>query len=139
MITYVDTSALLKLLVDDEPGRVSVEQLWLASTAVVCCEIGYVEARAALAAAHRARRLTAAGLRDAKAVLDELWLQLDVVSITAALVRNAADLAEAAALCGYDAVHLAAALDVGVDSFASSDRKLCEAATTNGLHVANPS
>lgn len=139
MITYVDTSALLKLLVDDEPGRALVEQLWLSSTAVVCCEIGYVEARAALAAAHRSRRLTAAGARDAKAVLDELWAQLDVVLITTALARRAADLAEAAALRGYDAVHLAAALDVPADSFASSDHRLCRSATTHGLHVANPS
>lgn len=130
---------MLKLLVEDEPGRPIVEQLWLSSTAVVCCEIGYVEARAALAAAHRARRISAADLRNAKAGLDELWAQVDVVPITTALARRAADLAETTALRGYDAVHLAAALEVPVDSFASSDRKLCEAATTNGLHVANTS
>lgn len=138
MITYIDTSALLKLLVNDEPGRNGVEALWLASTAVVCCELGYVEARAALAAAHRARRVTAAGLRDARPVLDELWAQLDVVPVTTSLIRAAADLAEHASLRGYDAVHLAAALTVPVDSFASSDVRLCEAALANGLHITNP-
>lgn len=138
MITYIDTSALLKLLVNDEPGRNGVEALWLASTAVVCCELGYVEARAALAAAHRARRVTAAGLRDARPVLDELWAQLDVVAVTTSLIRAAADLAEQASLRGYDAVHLAAALTVPVDSFASSDVRLCEAALANGLHITNP-
>jgi predicted nucleic acid-binding protein len=138
LITYIDTSALLKLLVDDEPGRDGIEALWLASTAVVCCELGYVEARAALAAAHRARRVTAAGLRDARLVLDELWAQLDVVPITTSLIRAAADLAEQAPLRGDDAVHLAAALTVPVDAFASSDVRLCEAARANGLHVTNP-
>lgn len=32
LITYVDTSALVKLLVADEAGTTTVEQLWLAST-----------------------------------------------------------------------------------------------------------
>jgi predicted nucleic acid-binding protein len=138
VITYVDTSAFLKLLVEDEAGGATVEQLWLASTSVVCCEIGYVEARAAVAAAHRARRLTAAGLRDVKTMLDGLWRQLDLVPVTTDLVREAADLAEASALRGYDAVHLAAALAVPVDTFASSDARLCEAAASHGLNVSSP-
>lgn len=32
LITYVDTSALVKLLVADEAGTTTVEQLWLVST-----------------------------------------------------------------------------------------------------------
>ena len=138
MITYVDTSALVKLLVVDEAGTATVEQLWISSTAVTCCEIGYVEARATLGAAHRARRLTAAGLRVARSTLEVLWSQLDVVPVTTALVRQAADLAETAGLRGYDAIHLAAALLVQVDTFASSDAPLCEAAAAHGLNVSNP-
>ena len=53
MITYVDSSVLLKLLVDDEAGTDAAERLWLESTYVVCAEIGYAEARAALASTHR--------------------------------------------------------------------------------------
>jgi predicted nucleic acid-binding protein len=138
MITYFDTSALLELLVEDEAGGATVEQLGLASTSVLCCEIGYVEARAAVAAAHRARRLTAAGWRDVKMMLDGLWRQLDIVPVTTDLVREAADLAEASGLRGYDAVHLAAALIVPVDAFASSDARLCEAAARHGLNVSSP-
>ena len=138
MITYFDTSAFLKLLVEDEAGGRTVEQLWMSSAGIVCCEIGYVEARAAIAAANRARRLTAASLRDVRETLDGLWAQLDVVAVTSVLVRDAADLAEAAGLRGYDAVHLAAALAVPVDTFASSDVRLCEAAASHGLHVSNP-
>jgi predicted nucleic acid-binding protein len=137
MITYCDTSAFLELLVEDEAGRATVEQLWLASTSVVCCEIGYVEA-AAVAAARGARRLTAAGWRDVTMMLDGLWTQLDIVPVTTDLVREAADLAEASGLRGYDAVHLAAALAVPVDAYASSDARLCEAAASHGLNVSSP-
>lgn len=138
MITYVDTSALVKLFIDDEAGTATMEQLWLASTSVVCCEIGYVEARAALGAAVRARRMTTAGLRGARVELDGLWAQVDVVPVTTVVIRHAADLAETAGLRGYDAIHLAAALLVPVDTFASSDRRLCQAARRHGLHVSSP-
>jgi predicted nucleic acid-binding protein len=138
LITYVDTSALVKLLVDDEAGTATVEQLWLASTSVVCCEIGYVEARAALGAAVRARRMTTAGLRAARPVLDGLWAQVDVVPVTAVLIGQAADLAETVGLRGYDAIHLTAALLIPVDAFASSDHRLCQAASRHGLNVASP-
>jgi len=138
VITYIDTSAFLKLLLDDETGAETVEQLWTCSAAVVCCEIGYVEARAASAAAHRARRLTTAGLREVRNALESLWAQIEVVPVSTALVRQAADLAEAAGLRGYDAVHLAAALAVPVDTLTSRDAKLCDAAAHHGLHVSNP-
>ena len=138
MITYVDTSALVKLLVDDEAGTSTMEQLWVVSTSVVCCEIGYVEARAALGSARRARRLTTVGLRTARDALDGLWAQLDVVPVTTVLIRQAADLAEAEGLRGYDAIHLAAALVVPVGTFASSDGRLCEVAARHGLNVSSP-
>lgn len=138
MITYFDTSAFLKLLLDDETGAATVEQLWATSVAVLCCEIGYVEARAASAAAHRSRRLTTTGLHEVRSALESLWAQIEVVPVTTALVRRAGDLAEAEGLRGYDAVHLAAALTVPVDALTSSDAKLSVAATNHGLHVSNP-
>ena len=138
MITYFDTSSLLKLLLDDETGAAAVERLWVSSSAVVCCELGYVEARAAVAAAHRSRRLTTAGMDEVRRGLEALWEQLEVVPVTRDLVRRAADLAERAGLRGYDAVHLAAALAVPVDTLSSSDAKLCDAASQHGLHVSIP-
>ena len=72
MITYIDTSVLLKLLVDDEVGASAAQRLWLESDFVVCAEIGYAEARAALASARRSGRLEADGLSSAKAELDTL-------------------------------------------------------------------
>ena len=60
MITYVDKSVLLELLVDDDVRRDAAQRLWLESDFVVCAEIGYVEARAARAAARRGGRLATA-------------------------------------------------------------------------------
>lgn len=137
MITYIDTSVLLKLLVDDEVGASAAQRLWLESDFVVCAEIGYAEARAALASAHRAGRLDAYGLSTAKAELDTLWAQLDVVPVTTELVLVAGDLAELEALRGYDAVHLAAALASKATVVATADAQLLAAAQRRQFDVSN--
>jgi predicted nucleic acid-binding protein len=67
-----------------------------------------------------------------------LWSQLSVVEIDDELMRLAGDLATTHGLRGYDAVHLAAAHLVGANVFSSADRRLCEAASSSGFHVANP-
>ena len=139
MITYVDTSVLLKLLVDDEAGSDAAQRLWVDSDFVVCAEIGYAEARAALAATHRGGRLDAGGLSTAKAELASLWAQVDVVSVTTPLVLAAGDLAELEGLRGYDAVHLAAALAAQATVVATADTQLLAAARRRQLDVFNPS
>lgn len=138
MITYFDTSILMKLLIDDEAFRVESERLWVESEFAVCAEIGYAEARAALAAVRRSKRLTAAALRTAKNELELLWEQMSVVVVNTELVRAAGDLAEHDALRGYDAVHLAAAIAGRVTVVASADRQLIEAARGRGFAVAEP-
>ena len=87
MITYFDTSILMKLVIDDEAYRPESERLWLDSDYVVCAEIGYVEARAALAAARRHERLDAAALQTAKNQLELLWEQVSIVLVDTALVQ----------------------------------------------------
>lgn len=138
MITYVDTSVMLKLLVDDELGGDAAERLWVGSDYVVCAEIGFAEARAALAAAHRNARISARSYATAKAELEGLWSQVEVVVIDTALIRSAADLAESEKLRGYDAVHLAASLTSGATVFASADDRLLVAARRHRLATSNP-
>ena len=137
MITYVDTSVVVKLVID-EPGSRQSEAIWDNADALAASKLGYVEVRAALAAADRASRLTP--LRHAQAVtaVDALWDQLSVLEVTDDLVAHAAELAERHRLRGYDAVHLGSALLVGAEVMASADRDLCRAAAEAGLHVANP-
>ncbi len=137
MITYVDTSVVVKLVID-EPGSRQSEAIWDNADALAASKLGYVAVRAALAAANRARRLV--GVRHAQAVMavDALWDQLSVLEVTDDLVVHAAELAERHRLRGYDAVHLGSALLVGAEIMASADRDLCRAAAEAGLHVANP-
>jgi uncharacterized protein len=137
VITYVDTSTLLKLVVDEE-GSESADLIWDAADALASVRLIVVEARAALASARRRGRLTVAQHRDAKAALGSLVDDLHLVEVFDELVTDAAELAEAEGLRGYDAVHLAAALLVGASVLTSADDALCDAASRRGLHVANP-
>lgn len=137
MITYVDTSTLLKLVVD-QPGTDRAQQVWQAADQLASVSLVVVEARAALAAAHRQGRLTAAQHRRAKADLAALVGDLHLIAVTGELVDDASELAEAEALRGYDAVHLAAALAVHAGLLTSADAALCDAALRRNLHVANP-
>lgn len=137
MITYLDTSVLIKVIIE-EAGSDAAAEIWDASDVLAAARLGYVEARAALAAARRSERLTARQLGSAKAALDDLWSQLNVVEVTAGLVADAAELAESERLRGYDAVHLAAAVEVAADVVASADNDLLQAAARLGLHVADP-
>jgi uncharacterized protein len=137
MITYVDTSTLIKLIID-EAGSERAELIWDEADELATARILYAEARAALAAALRAGRLTTRDHRNAVTGLETLWAQMTIVEITEGLVRHASELAEQHGLRGYDAVHLAAALIVGADVLTSADAPLCAAALLAGLHVANP-
>lgn len=137
MITYVDTSTLLKLVIE-EPGSEQAEVIWRAADALVCVKLGYVEARAALAAAHRARRLTLHQHRAARQSLELLWNQVSLAEVSDGVIARAADLAEELGLRGYDAVHLAVAAELDVVVFSSADRQLCAAAAALGMHVADP-
>lgn len=137
MITYVDTSCLLKLVIDEE-GSERAEFVWDSADAVASAALVVVEGRAALAAARRRGRLGTSQHRRARAEFASLVDGLTIVEVSEALIADAADLAEEEALRGYDAVHLAAALTVEATVLTSADTALCDAAHRRGLHVANP-
>lgn len=137
MITYVDTSTLIELIIE-EAGSDRAEAVWHAADGVTSAALIIVEARAALAAAARGGRLSNRQHKDAKAELDRLVADLHLVRITEQLLHEAAELAEIEGLRGYDAVHLAAALTAGASVLTSADGALCEAAARRGLHIANP-
>ena len=137
MICYFDTSALVKLWLEEEDGD-EVDALWWAATARVTSVISYAESRAALAAATRANRLTRSGLAEAKATLEAHWGELEAVQVDEALVRFAGDVAERERLRGLDALHLASALEGargGTLTFVTWDIALRRAARRVGLAV----
>ncbi len=137
MITYVDTSTLLKLLIEEE-GSDRAQLVWDSADAVASVSLIVVEARAALAAATRRGRLTADQHDEAKAELAVLVEDLHLAEVTEDLLTQAANLAEDEGLRGYDAIHLAAAIYLDASVLTSADEALCDAAHRNGMHVANP-
>lgn len=137
MISYVDTSTLLKLIIDEDGSEPAVT-IWRSADALASVNLVIVEARAALTAAERDRRLTQEQLGAAVEDLGMLVGALHIVTPTDELVAFAAQLAELERLRGYDAVHLAAALTIEATVFSSADTALCSAAARRGLHVANP-
>jgi predicted nucleic acid-binding protein len=137
LITYVDTSTLIKLVLVED-GSSTANQIWDAADVLVSSTLVVVEARSALAAARRTGRSTGAQLRRAKAELGELLAEMTMIAPTIELIEEAAELAEAEALRGFDAVHLAAAVTIDATVFSSADAALCAAAARRGLPVANP-
>ncbi len=99
--------------------------------------MSYAEARAAFARYRREGGLTPAGLRQVVRDLDAEWGTYSVVEIVDALVRRAGALAERHALRAYDAIQLAAALELaraGADvQFACFDERLNRSAGREGL------
>lgn len=140
MIAYLDTSALIPLVIE-EPGSQRAGRVWDTAEHVLSVRLVYAEARAALAQAVRLGRLAGAELAGTVAGLDELYDQLAVIEVDDALVRRAGELAELHALRGYDAVHLGAAERVANDTtvLVAGDRDLLAAAATLGLALVDTS
>lgn len=136
MIAYLDTSAFVPLIVQ-EPGTAACHELWELADDVVSGRLLYVETAAALAKAHRLRRLTTRQHTFALASLDELWAAMDVVEIDADLVSRAATVAFEQGLRGYDAVHCASAERVADPELvvAAGDKRLLAAMSAIGLQT----
>jgi uncharacterized protein len=137
VIAYIDTSAVVPLLID-EPGSARAATLWDGADRVVSVRLIYPETRAALAQAQRLGRLTARQLRDAVTGFDSLFEEIDLIEVDDALARRAGELAEVRQLRGYDAVHLAAADRVHDPNVVviAGDGALLDAATAEGMTVA---
>lgn len=135
---YLDTSALVKLIVD-ERGTRQTRKVVGEAAAVATSDISYVEARAALARMRAGGRIGANATRAARGVLDEIWLDLLSVPADDELLAMAAELADEHSLRGYDSVQLAAATSLqraGDVTFACWDLELRAAAQDVGLAVA---
>jgi predicted nucleic acid-binding protein len=135
-IVYFDSSALVKLLVE-EPGSVLAAELWDGCDTAVASRLAYPEVRAALAAA-RNHGLGADDLATAEQAFAEYWSAIRPVELSRKLARHAGELAAQYALRGAAAVHLASALAVGDDDLvvAAWDRRLHSGAHAAGLRVA---
>jgi predicted nucleic acid-binding protein len=138
-IVYFDSSAFVKLLVEEEGSDLGAA-LWDGADAVVSSRLAYPEVRAALAAAGRDRRLEAEDLERAEVAWEEYWAATRPVELSAAVAAHAGKLASLYALRGADAVHLASAVAVGSEGllFAAWDRRLRAGVTAAGVALAPP-
>jgi predicted nucleic acid-binding protein len=136
VILYLDASALVPLLVD-EPASVDCGELWDAADSVTGMRLAYIEAVAALAQAERMGRISTGGVRGGRSVLDDLWSAVDVIELDEALMTEAARLAVAHGLRGYDATHCAAAVAANDAELvaASGDTRLLAAWRAEGVAV----
>jgi uncharacterized protein len=136
-IVYFDSSALVKLLVEEAGSELAAE-LWDGCDAAVSSRLAYPEIRAALAAATRNHDLDEEDLDAAEAAWEEYWAATRPVELTAAVERHAGKLAKLHALRGADAVHLASALAIGDPGLivAVWDRRLHVGAAAAGLRLA---
>jgi predicted nucleic acid-binding protein len=135
---YLDTSAILKLLVRDEPGAVRVREVVDAADVSFTSRIAHPEGRAALAAVRRAGRLTLREQARAKQQLARMLEQIAIVELTEPLGEAAGAVAEEYGLRALDAIHLASALagDDGDTVMVTWDRELAAATRRAGLGTA---
>jgi uncharacterized protein len=139
MILFLDTSALLKLYVQEENSE-AVRDMSARARVVAASRLAYAEARAALARACRERRITDQELESVLLVLHQDWPRYFVIEVSADIVRYAGDLAQEHALRAYDALQLASALTlrnkVSTEvCFLCFDDVLNQAAQASGLSV----
>lgn len=132
-VVYFDSSALVKLVVD-EPGSELAAALWDGADMAVSSRIAYPEVRAALGAAARSHRI--ADLPPARRAWERYWIMIDIIEVGKTLVSTAGDLAESAHLRAGDAIHLASAMAFDDPIVATWDIRLAAAATAQGLRVA---
>jgi uncharacterized protein len=137
MTVYLDTSALVKLYVD-EPDSGAVQRLVGEADVVATSVLAYAEARATFARLRRERLMKPGGTRAAIRQLDADWSRFLVILLDDDLARAAGRLADAHGVRGCDSVHLASfeallsrCRDEEVE-FSCADNRLTRAARTLG-------
>ena len=133
MILYLDTSALVKLVVE-ERGSDAVDALVATTEYAVSSVIAYAECRSAIARAGKLGRVDAAA---AVRSLDRVWDAVQTLDVDLRLSARAGELASRHLLRGMDALHLASALEMVTPelpvAFATFDRALAQAARAERL------
>jgi len=138
---YLDTSALVKLYIEEE-GSALVRGEVDRAVSVATSHIAFVEIRSALSRKHGLGEVAAGVFHAARASLEDDWSCFMVVGITEAVIREAARLVDKHRLRAYDAIHLASAIqfrretgEEGSILFAAWDDNLANAAKREGFQL----
>ena len=145
MSVYLDTSALIKLYVEEEGTEQVVEATQDAADGrVIIVDLTPLEARSAIRRREREGDISAA---DADQVLRQIENDCSMTFLmqpsTSAVMEEAARLIDRHPLRAYDALQLAGCLVVrdgmpGPVTFVCADSRLCDAARQEGLEALNP-
>lgn len=129
MAFYIDTSALVKLVVAETETAAIRSWLKEQERDLVACDLARTELMRAV------RRVVPDRMLQARAVLDGVTL----VRVSTAVFEEAGRL-DPVGMRSLDAVHLSAALDLGDDleGLITYDDRLAEAATANGVTIVAP-
>lgn len=139
MILFCDTSALLKLFIDEQDSE-SMIKARSSSEGIAVCRMTWAESMAAFAQRARFKGANQAGLARARSMFEQAWPGFAIADVTQSLVEKAGVFSEAFALRGYDSVQLAAAHQLHEQfalplTFACFDRRLNQAAKLLKLEV----
>lgn len=135
MIVYFDTSAFVKLFLV-EHGSEFTKVAWDTAPTTASSLLLCPEARSALARARRYGREVTVARDEVPAAVEDRLDTSHVITPTYRLLRDAGELAETRALRGFDAVHLASALETGPQTvMVTGDKRLARAAEAEGLVV----
>ena len=135
MTAYLDTSAVVKLYVHDEGVALDLATVLDSFESVTTSRLTFVEARAALAAARRAGRLTSERHEAAVSDLSGMWTTFNIIDLSQDVAHDAGEVAETFGLRAGDAVQLASlrALAVASVPLVAWDVRLRRAAIANGF------
>ncbi len=136
-IVYFDSSALVKLLVD-EVGTDLVVALWDSCDVPVSSPLADAEVCAALGSLARNHAFSPQRLHSIVRRWDGYWAAIRRVHLTDAVAHNAGQLAIQRKLRGADALHLASAMTLGpyATIFAVFDKQLHAAAEAEHFGLA---
>jgi uncharacterized protein len=137
MITYFDTSSLLKFIIK-EIGSEENLNIWNFSDEKVCSQLTRTEMHSALMRKVREGSISASAMRARLNAMDKLFADVVLVDITSEVIDASCELVKEFPLKSADAIQLATALIVRADLFSSSDKRLCAAASESGIAVTDP-
>lgn len=139
MILYLDTSALVKLYIQ-ETGSDIVQIAVQNASHVAISRVAYPEARSAFARRCLAGDISKPDLKRIIFSLNQDSHALVWIELTASLAKYAGELAEHHGLRGFDSIHIASALECGrlinqPPNFLTFDDRQAVVAKAEGLFV----
>lgn len=124
--TYLDTSAAMKLIVEEAESAALLAELTTTRRRLVASWLLHTELHCA------------AGRHPATLALEAISTVLDVVDLVDVTRGDLLAAGTHAPLRSHDAIHLATALRIGVDEVVTYDREFARAASAAGVRVIAP-